>query len=167
MPVQPLPSLPAGSDVFLDANIFVYGLSGVSAECRALLHRCSEEQVTGISSYHVVSEVTHRLMCIEAQSKGLAGARPRETLNEHPERVRQLTDYWSEIERLLSLNILFLGLDEGIIRAANKERELYGLLNNDSLIVASMRNYGLSRLASRDAGFRRISHLTLYSPSDV
>ena len=88
-------------------------------------------------------------------------------MNEHPERVRQLTDYWSEIERLLSLNILLLALDEDIIRAANQEREQYGLLNNESLIVASMRNYGLSRLASRDAGFRRVSHLTLYSPSDV
>lgn len=167
MPVQPLSSLPAGSDVFLDANIFVYGLSGVSAECRALLHRYGEEQVTGISSYHVVSEVTHRLTCIEAQNKGLAGARPRETLNEHPERVRRLTAYWSEIERLLSLNILLLRIEEDIIRAANKEREQYRLLNNDSLIVASMRNYGLSRLASPDEGFKRVSHIALYSPGDV
>jgi predicted nucleic acid-binding protein len=123
--------------------------------------------VTGISSYHVVSEVTHRLMCMEPQSKGLAGARPRETLNDHPERVKKLTAYWSELERLLSLSILFLYLDEDIIRAANKERQQCGLLNNDSLIVASMRNYGLSRLASRDAGFGVVSHLTLYSPSDV
>ena len=165
MPARPLSSLPAGSDVFLDSNIFIYGLSGVSRECSELLYRCSDEQVTGISSYHVVSEVTHRLMCIEAQNKGLAGTNPRKLLSEHPERVRQLTDYWSEIERLLSLNILFLSLDEDVIRCAHRERDQYGLLNNDSLVVASMRNYGLSRLASRDAGFQCVSDLTLYSPT--
>jgi predicted nucleic acid-binding protein len=167
MPIHPLRKLPGGSDIFLNANIFVYGLSGVSNECRDLLHRCSEEETTGISSYHTVSEVTHRLMCIEAQSKQLAGARPRETLNEHPERVRQLTDYWSDIERLLSLNILFLTVDEEIIRAAQRERQQFGLLNNDSLIVASMRTYGLSLLASRDAGFDRVADVVVYSPTDV
>lgn len=167
MPIEPLPHLPPGSDVFLDANIFIYGLSGVSAQCRTLLRDCSEELVTGISSYHVVSEVTHRLMCIEAQSKALAGQRPRETLGAHPERVMQLTDYWTDIERLLSLNILFLAVDEDTIRAANIERQQYGLLNNDSLIVASMRNYGLSLLASRDNGFERVSNVTMYSPTDV
>ena len=167
MPIEPLLRLPPGSDVFLDANIFIYGLSGVSAQCRTLLQQCSEEHVTGISSYHVVSEVTHRLMCIEAQSKALAGQRPREALSAHPERVRQLTDYWSEIERLLSLDILFLVVDEDTIRGANEERQQYGLLNNDSLIVALMRNYGLSVLASRDVGFDRVSDLTLYSPTDV
>jgi predicted nucleic acid-binding protein len=97
----------------------------------------------------------------------LAGANPRQTLNEHPERVRQLTDYWGDIERLLSLNILFLAVDESTIRAAHAERQQPGLLNNDSIIVASMRLYGLSMLASRDSGFGRLADLLVYSPTDI
>ena len=162
-----MPTLPNGSDVFLDTNIFVYGLSGTSPECWNLLRRCSEEQITGVSSYHVVSEVTHRLMCIEAQNKGLAGPNPRQVLNDHPERVRQLTDYWGDVEHLLSLNILFLTVDEETIRTANGERQHYGFLNNDSLIVAFMRLYGITALASRDSGFARLPDMRVYSPTDV
>jgi predicted nucleic acid-binding protein len=104
MPIDPPPKIPAGSNVFLDANILIYALGARSAECLSLLHRCVSEEITGVTSLHVISEVTHRLMMKEAQAKGLAGADPRKTLNKHPERVRQLVDYWKETERLLSLN---------------------------------------------------------------
>jgi predicted nucleic acid-binding protein len=167
MPIEPLPKIPAGSNVFLDANILIYALGARSAECLSLLHRCASEEITGVTSLHVISEVTHRLMMKEAQAKGLAGADPRKTLNKHPERVRQLVDYWKETERLLSLNLLILPLEENAIHAAQLERVRYGLLNNDSLIVACMRLYGISQLATHDAGFERVSSISAFSPADV
>ncbi len=106
-------------------------------------------------------------MLEEAKSKGLVGPQPRKTLNEHPERVRQLTDYWAEIERLLSLNLLILTVDEDTIRAAQTERAEYGLLNNDSLVVACMRQYGISTLATNDATFERLVNIFVYSATDV
>lgn len=167
MPTQALPNIPAGSDVFLDANVIIYALGKSSPECVALLKRCATEEVTGITSFSVVGEVTHRLMMEEAQSRGLASSNPRRTLKEHPEKVKQLAAYWSEVERLLALNLLFVAVDEETVRAAQQERTRFGLLNNDSLIVASMRSYGVSVLATRDSDFERVTSIFVYSPSDV
>src|SRR5437899_12706854 len=69
--VQPLTSVSTGSDIFIDANIFVYGLNGVSTQCLRLLERCSREEVTGISLFEIVNEATHVFMLGEARSKGL------------------------------------------------------------------------------------------------
>lgn len=45
MPSRPLHTLPAGSNVFMDANIFIYGLTGASPQCLELLERCSREDL--------------------------------------------------------------------------------------------------------------------------
>jgi hypothetical protein len=58
---------------FIDENIFIYGLSGRSGQCHQLLERCLREQVTGITLFETLSEVTHRLMVAEALAKGLIG----------------------------------------------------------------------------------------------
>jgi len=167
MPPQALLTLPNGSNVFLDANVLIYGLSGTSQECKDLLIRCVNEEVTGVTSYQVVSEITHRLMCMEALSKGLAAHKPRETLQKDPQLVKQLSEYWTDTERVLALNLLFLVLDEQTIRAAHPERLAHGLLNNDSIVVASMRLYGMNTLATRDEGFSGVDGITVYSPTDV
>ena len=73
MLVQALPAVPGNSVVFIDANIFIYGLSGRSGQCHQLLERCLREEVTGITLFETLSEVTHRLMVAEALGKGLIG----------------------------------------------------------------------------------------------
>lgn len=68
MPAQPLSQLPAGADVFIDANIFVYGLMGQSVQCRDFLARCAREELFGISLFEIVNEATHRFMLATAVS---------------------------------------------------------------------------------------------------
>src|SRR5947208_8133031 len=50
MPVERIENLPAGTRLFLDANIFVYAFLGHSNECQGLLGRCATEQVLGITT---------------------------------------------------------------------------------------------------------------------
>ena len=71
MALRPLSNLPDQSFVIIDANVFIYALSGRSAECRHLFERCLREEVTGIALFETVNEVTHRFMIAEALSKGL------------------------------------------------------------------------------------------------
>ena len=59
---EPLDSVPNGSDVLLDANVLIYGLTAKSTQCKTLLERCSREEVTGITLYEVLHEATHRFM---------------------------------------------------------------------------------------------------------
>jgi hypothetical protein len=63
-------NLPAGTHVFIDANIFIYAFLGYSNRCRDLLGRCVTEEVLGITRLDVINEVTHRMMVAEAVGTG-------------------------------------------------------------------------------------------------
>jgi len=167
MAAEPLSRVPDRSFLFIDANIFVYGLSGQSAQCRRLLDRCLREDLTGITLFETVNEVTHRFMVAEALSKGLITAGGAKSLRHNFSVISALSDYWRNTERLLALNLLFLPVNEAILRGAQTERHSAGLLTNDSMIVSCMREHGLSFLATRDADFERVSGLTLFQPEDV
>jgi predicted nucleic acid-binding protein len=65
----PIDSVPLGTNIFIDANVLVYGLNGESAECADFLRRCSIEDITGICLFETVNEATHVFMRAEAQSK--------------------------------------------------------------------------------------------------
>jgi predicted nucleic acid-binding protein len=164
--VQRLDSVPAGSDVLIDANIFVYGLTAQSGQCKALLERCSREEVTGTTIFEVVHEATHQFMLAEATAK--AGQRRNaKYLSQHPNEVQGLTQYWANTLRLLSLNILFLPMEEPIITRAQSERVSAGLLTTDSVIVAAMREYGLTRIATNDRQFGSVPGISVYAPTDI
>src|SRR5271157_1919526 len=168
MPVSDLHTIPHGADVFIDSNIFIYALNGKSAQCAALLQRVSSEEVTGITSYHVVGEVTHKLMMAEFVATGGPGTNnPRNYLKEHPEIVKGLAAYWTGTQQVLAMNLLFLSVDEGIIKMAQPIREQSGLLNNDSLIAASMKYLDLTFIASNDEDFTAVSGFSVFKPTDL
>ncbi len=117
--------------------------------------------------YEIANEATHRFMLAEAQSKGLIKLENARELRNKPEVVKGLADYWTNVERILTLNILFIPLEEAIIRQARAERQAAGLLTNDSMIVASMRLYGVSYLASADSDFDPALGITVFGPRDL
>jgi predicted nucleic acid-binding protein len=167
MALRSLSNLPDQSFVIIDANVFIYALSGQSAMCRQLFERCLREEVTGIALFETVNEVTHRLMIAEALSKGLITAGGAKALRNKFQQITTLTDYWLDTQRILALNLLFMPVNETIIRNAQTVRQEAGLLTNDSMIVAGMREYGLSFLASNDADFERVRDITVFKPTDL
>ena len=164
---QSIERIPDGKDVFIDANILVYALNGRSIQCKRLLERCVNEQLTGICLFEIVNEATHKLMLAEARSKGLISKELASHLKQSHVVIRKLTDYWTETERILNLNLLFLSTDDFIVRAAQVERSGAGLLTNDSMIVSCMRNLGISSLATTDADFERVYGIVIYKPDDL
>ncbi|MGA3024474.1 MAG: PIN domain-containing protein [Bryobacteraceae bacterium] len=165
--VQPLLSVPDGSDVFIDANIFIYGLTHQSPQCLHLLERCSREEVTGISLFEIVNEATHRFMLAEATSKGVITKGGAAALRQQFSEISHLIDYWHNTERLLALNLLFFSTDERIVRNAQPERQSASVLTNDSMILSWMREYGLQRIATGDHDFERASGITVFGPDDI
>lgn len=167
MAIESLSTLPSGSDVFIDANIFIYGLNRVSNQCYELLHRCAREEIIGVTSVHVLSEVTHELMIGEAVAKRqIPNHKNWRALRENPILVKQLQDYWGKVEAILNLNFLVLDLEKSIFQHGQSVREMHGLLTNDSLIIATMEGYGLEFLASNDNDFGSIPTVTLFKPTD-
>lgn len=61
--------LGAGDAIFVDANTFTYHFEPHprwGAACTQLLQRIELQQLVGYTTSHVVAEVSHRLMTIEA-----------------------------------------------------------------------------------------------------
>ena len=165
----PLDSVPNGSEVLIDANIFVYGITNQSPQCKNFLTRCSNEQVFGITLFEAVNNATHRFMLAEAKQKNLftAADKTRKYLEKNPDEVKKLTAYWTDTERLLALNLIFLPCEEKILTGAQNVRLQSGLLTNDSVIVATMREYGLSNIATHDAMFDSVVGLSVFRPDDI
>ncbi len=167
MVARSLSELPSGGRAFLDANVLIYGLSGASIECQHLLDRCSREEVAGICLFETLNEATHKLMLGEARTRGFIKSESAAQLRRHFGAVRRLNDYWPNIERLFTLNMLLLPLDELILHGAHRERLAARLLTNDSMIVACMRRYGIPFLATSDRDFERVDGITIYRPGDL
>jgi predicted nucleic acid-binding protein len=164
---EPLDAVPKGTDVLIDANILVYGITNESAHCTHFLDRCSREEVIGITLFEVVNNATHQLMKGEAVQKGFCRGQAMKYLSAHPDDVKRLTEYWTNTQRLFALNLLFIPLEQDIVEKAQQERVAAGLLTNDSMIVAAMRAYGISHLATADTGFDTVAQVTVFSPTDL
>jgi predicted nucleic acid-binding protein len=163
-----LEDLPNGARIFVDANILIYHFSGISLECRAFLQRCESRQVEAFTGVHILLEITHRLMVLEALQKGLiTGGQPARKLREQPEIIKSLRAYNQSMRQIPRLRIRVRTITSAIVRASETIRMQEGLMTNDSVTVALMRKMGLRDIATADADFDNVSHLRVYQPGDI
>jgi predicted nucleic acid-binding protein len=163
-----LDRIPKGTRVYLDANIFVYHFTGVSPQCTGVLARCEAGELPGVTGAHVLAEVAHRLMAIEAVRKRLVTpGNVAAKLRAQPDIVRGLTDYQVNLDTLLAIGLQVLALSHDDLMASAAIRRTAGLLTNDSLSVAMLRRERILALATSDRDFQRVPDLRLYLPSDL
>lgn len=160
--------IPPDAQVFVDANIFIYHFEAQSIECRNLLERCGRRDLVGHTSTFILAEVAHRLMVAEAIEKNLVTAKGAvRKLAEKPELVRKLERYNDNIKQIGQMNIVISSLTPNIFAASETVRKDLGLLTNDALVIATMRELRITNLISADEGFARVKEIQLYSPSDL
>lgn len=163
-----LNDLPHGALVFIDANIFVYHFSGVSAECQTLLKRVERKELRAATGAHIVLEVLHRLMTIEAISKGLiTPGQPAKKLKKNPDLIKQLGDYAKCLDEIRSLSVRVHPVTTRQIRNSEAIRSSYGMMTNDSVTAAMMSSYKITNVASLDSDLGRAPGIVLYQPTDV
>lgn len=160
--------LPPGASVFLDANLFVYHFqphATLGPACTELVERIERGDVSGSTSTHVLAEVAHRLMTLEACDAfrwSYAGIAPR--LRQHPAEVQTLVRFRKAIQEIPRYGIDVLTVSTALVDAAAAVSQQHGLLTNDALLVAIMQAHGFTNLASHDADFDRVPGLTRYAP---
>jgi predicted nucleic acid-binding protein len=164
-----LDDIPSGSLCVLDTNILLYAEQGASLQSQRLLRRIEQLDVTGVLPQPVWQETMHRLMLTEAIMLGhVRGPNPARQLARKPEVVKRLTLYREKIGALITLGLGFEPCREtDLWEKALEIQERYGLLTNDSLIVAMALRIEAEALASTDAGFGNIKEIRVYVPSDV
>jgi predicted nucleic acid-binding protein len=164
-PPSPLPSIPSGQEILIDANVLVYGLSNFSRECAGLLERCALRDVNGFTTVEALAEACHKLMLTDAHRRGLINKANASALQGKVSVVQQLSDYWRRLTSLI--NVAVLPLDEFRFQRAHSLRLRFGLLTNDSILLAAADVFGLSALATNDTDFDLVPWLTVYKPTDI
>ncbi len=161
--------LPAGASVFLDANTLVYHFQPHAVfgpACTDLVERVERQELAGFVSTHVVGEMTHRLMTLEACVQfGWPYAGIAQRLRKHPAQVQMLTRFRQAVQEVPRLGIQVLTVPPNLLDAAASVSQQTGLLSNDALVVAIMQANGLTALASNDADFDRVPGLSRYAPA--
>ena len=159
--------IPRGRSVLIDSNIFIYALTRRSAHCQQLLDRCADEEVAGLTTIEVVNEVCHRIMVLEATAAGIISRPSAVLLRRKREQIKTLRQYWPLTAKIFDLNLAIVPLDETRVRRAAEIRTDYGLLTNDSMLLAAAQACGVTTIASHDSDFEQVKSLTVYRPADV
>ncbi len=163
-----LEEVPDRGRIFIDANILIYHFSGISSECRTFLERCEARRVEAFIGVHILLEVTHRLMILEALNKGLiSSGQPARKLKERPHIVKALSDYNRSVQQIPRLGVRIKALTPSIMRESEAVRAQSGLLTNDSVTVVLMRKLGLTNIATHDSDLKNVSGLVVYQPQDI
>jgi predicted nucleic acid-binding protein len=163
-----LADLAAGDSVFVDANIFVFHFGPDPAygpPCGQLVQQIQNQRLRGFTSTHVLAEVSHRLMVLEASTlAGWVAGKVKRRLKQQPGAVKQLTQFRSAIETILRSQIHVFTIGPALFADAVVLSQQHGLMTNDALILAVMQTNGLSKIASEDADFDRVPGIIRYAP---
>jgi predicted nucleic acid-binding protein len=153
----------------VDADSLVYHITlhpQFGPACTQLLERVARQEVLAFTSTHVLGDVAHRVMTLEAITQfGWPAAGIARRLRQHPAEVQQLTRFRQAIEEVPQFGVQVLTVAPFLIATAASLSQQWGLLTGDALIVAIMQHHGLTNLASNDADFDRVPGLTRYAPA--
>ena len=158
-----------GSSVFLDTNTLVYYFQPhvvYGPACAQLVQYIEQQQLAGLTSTHVLSEMAHRLMTLEACAlAGWSSSKVSQRLKQHPTAIQGLTRFQTAVDKILQSRIQVLTIPSIVLSTAAQLSRQLGLLTNDGLIVAVMQQHGLTNIASVDRDFDRVPGITRYAPA--
>lgn len=159
--------IPTGETVFLDANVFIHYFGRdpeFGPPARDLLRRVENSELHAFTTTHILAEVSHRLMAIEAmQTLGWPYSGIAQRLRKHPEAVRSLILFVQCLREIHASPILITPLIPANLSDAAAVSLESGLLTNDAIVVAVMRQHQIRALASEDSDFDRISDLERFT----
>lgn len=161
--------LASGAIVFLDANTFVYHFAAdpiFGPACKGLLDRVERQDVRGVTSTHIVTEVAHRLMAIEAVTRlGWPQAGVAYRLRKNAGEIQKLALFRASVEAILNSRVNVLTIASQLNLAAADASRLWGVLSSDAMVLAVMQAAGISSLASNDSDFDRVTSVIRYAPT--
>lgn len=85
-------------------------------------------------------------------------------LGKHPEIITRLVEYPLALDRLSTVPMALLPIDEPLLRDASGLAIRHGLLTNDALILASMHRHELIHLVTNGDDFDRVPDVKVWKP---
>jgi len=163
-----LAQLPSDCRIFVDANIIALHMVGrdeLADACTAFLLRIKRDRILAFTSVIVAAEVIHRVMIGEVVEE--LGIEPRQAvqhLKKHPDVVKTLKKHADVPSKIYQMGISIEPVSHLELHRSKTIRANYGLLTNDSLVVAMMQKLRLVHLATNDSDFERVQGIKVWNP---
>jgi predicted nucleic acid-binding protein len=159
----------AGSDIFLDANIFLHIIlenPSHADSCTALLEHIESGQYRGISSIIVLSEVFHRTFISDVvASCRIEPASAPAYIKRHMDLLQKLPRAYESISTIKQMhNIRISDISSNTLDQALAISKKYSLLLNDALHIAVMREHEINCIATYDRDFERVPGIMITKP---
>jgi predicted nucleic acid-binding protein len=162
-------AIPHGESAFVDANTFIYHFSShatYGVACTDFLERIARQDLVGFTSGHVLTNVAHRLMTIEAiATLGWPEAGIASRLKRHHAEIANLNRHRLAIDQIAAFGIQVIPITHALVASAALVSQQHQLLSGDALVVAAMQSLGVTNIATEDADFDRVPGITRYAPS--
>jgi predicted nucleic acid-binding protein len=164
-----LDDIASGSLCVIDTNVLLYAEHGASPQAQRLLRRCGSGEIIGILPQPVWQELAHKLMLAEAlMLEKISGTNQARKLARQPEVVKGLRIYRDKIQALAALGLGFEPCQkDDFMKYAFRYQEKYGLLTNDSVVLAVAVRLKADHLVTADEAFRKITEVSVIMPTDV
>jgi len=164
-----LDDIASGSLCVIDTNVLLYAEHGASPQAQRLLRRCGTGEIIGILPQPVWQELTHKLMLAEAlMLEKISGTNQARKLGKQLDVVKGLRIYRDKIQALAALGLGFEPCQkDDFMKYAFRYQEKYGLLTNDSVILAMAVRLKAECLVTADEAFRKITEVSIAMPTDV
>lgn len=168
-----LASIPTGTSVFVDTNIFSLHFQGRSATCSAFINRIAQGDVIAYVNTQVLSDLLHKLMLAEACTKGLivkqSASQLKICLLANRTIAANLTDYQSHFENILGIGLKVLSITSKLLVDTKVERRTHGLMTGDSLHMGNMNHHStpIRDIVTYDGDFAHIPNINVWEPMDV
>lgn len=164
-----LRDIPEQATVMLDANVVIYALfphGRYHQMCKELLQRGARSELHLRLTVSAAADIIHRAMILEflAQGQVQRSADAVTYLKQHPQAVQQLSRYKSILRDLIQAKVMILPLTYRDLHASRQYREQYGLLTNDSLLLAVMQRERIHYIATNDPDFDQVPGFAVRQP---
>jgi predicted nucleic acid-binding protein len=117
----------------------------------------------------VWQELMHKFMLAEALAHGLIPAgNPARQLAEKPALVKKLAVYRDKIRALVETGLGFEPCTrQDVLETAPGLQDRYGLLTNDSVLLAVALRLKADALVTADAAFKPVTETCICAPTDI
>jgi predicted nucleic acid-binding protein len=163
-----LSEIPVGTQVLLDVNVQAYHFLQVeplARICDALFRRIARREIEAFTPAGTAADVIHRVMVAEAVARfGLPSREAVSYLKAHPQAVKELQQYKTIPHEFTLARIHILDITYKEIHNSKQFRDEYGMLTNDSIILAVMREHKLVHLVTNDDDFERVPGIQVWMP---
>jgi uncharacterized protein len=122
--------------------------------------------MNGATSVIVLNEVVHRLLIAEAvQSAHISAESAVPFLKSHPQYIQDASTVWNLIDDIRNIqNLSVYGISEKAFTHSMDVMRQSGLLSNDALHVACMRENSIDTIVTYDRDFERIPQIKILRP---